>query len=150
MVFIYVLKLVRNKYYVGKTSHPLFRLHDHFNASGSHWTMKYSPKEVLELIDGDEYDEDKYVIKYMCQYGINNVRGGSFSQFELAPNVTELLSHMIKHDGDKCFKCGKAGHFASDCKVKSTKVKKFYKKKKYKPTCYKCGKKGHYANECKK
>ena len=32
--FIYVLKLIGNKYYIGKTN---FRLEQHFNSSGSSW-----------------------------------------------------------------------------------------------------------------
>ena len=35
--FIYVLKLIGNKYYVGKTNNPNFRLEQHFNSSGSSW-----------------------------------------------------------------------------------------------------------------
>ena len=38
MVFIYILELENNKYYVGKTTNPNFRLEQHFNNSGSHWT----------------------------------------------------------------------------------------------------------------
>ena len=37
MVYIYVLKLKSNKYYVGKTDNPNFRLNDHFDANGSEW-----------------------------------------------------------------------------------------------------------------
>ena len=44
------------------------------------WTTKYKPIKVVELIEGDNYDEDKYTLKYMEQYGIDNVRGGSFCQ----------------------------------------------------------------------
>ena len=39
MVFIYSLKLQSDKYYIGKTDLPNFRLQDHFDSSGS-WTKK--------------------------------------------------------------------------------------------------------------
>lgn len=159
MVYIYILKLKHHKYYVGKTDYPEFRLKDHFNHHGSEWTRKYKPLEVVEIIEGDEYDEDKYVIMYMQRYGIDNVRGGSFSQLELSEEINNLLARMFKGNSDRCFNCGKTGHFAKDCKAKKTTLKKTskktfkksstYRKKKYRPTCYKCHKKGHYANECK-
>ena len=61
MVFIYTLKLIQGKYYVGKTNNPSFRLDNHFNSNGSAWTMKYKPIELLDLIPNcDKYDEDKY------------------------------------------------------------------------------------------
>jgi len=31
MIYIYVLELQQNKYYVGKTSNPLFRIDSHIN-----------------------------------------------------------------------------------------------------------------------
>ena len=50
MVFIYALKLENNKYYIGKTNNPSFRIESHFNTEGSFWTKKYKPIQVLELI----------------------------------------------------------------------------------------------------
>ena len=43
MVFIYVLELENKKYYIGKTTNPIYRLGKHFNNSGSEWTKKYKP-----------------------------------------------------------------------------------------------------------
>jgi predicted GIY-YIG superfamily endonuclease len=35
MVFIYILELQNNKYYVGKTNNINFRFEQHFNSAGS-------------------------------------------------------------------------------------------------------------------
>ena len=67
MVFIYVLELENNKYYVGKTTNPDFRLEQHFTSSGSQWTKKYKPIKILELKPNcDVYDEDKYATRINC------------------------------------------------------------------------------------
>ncbi len=66
MLYIYILELEQNKFYVGKTNNPNFRLQDHFNSNGSVWTKKYKPIKLLELIpNSDDYDEDKYTRIYM-------------------------------------------------------------------------------------
>ena len=121
MVFIYTLKLIQGKYYVGKTTNPSFRLDNHFNSNGSAWTMKYKPIELLELIPNcDDYDEDKYTRKYMDKYGIDNVRGGSFVSIELDKSTIQHLTQMSNGTNDKCFVCSKSGHFAKDCKEKDS------------------------------
>lgn len=97
MVYIYILKLQKNKYYVGKTNYPNFRINEHFNSEASEWTKLYKPIEVFRLIPNcDDYDEDKYTKIYMDKYGIDNVRGGSFVSRELDTFTIKLLSKKTK------------------------------------------------------
>ena len=115
-VTIYVLKLIDDKYYVGKSKHYKFRLKDHFNHSGSAWTMKYKPTDVLELFHNcDDFDEDKYTIKFMKEYGIDNVRGGSFCELTLNDENRKTIKRMIKGSTDACHGCGEIGHFIKKC-----------------------------------
>ena len=73
MVFIYVLQLKEEKWYIGKTEHSKFRIDTHFDTKGSCFTKKYPPEEIYQIIpECDKYDEDKYVKKYMDKYGIDN------------------------------------------------------------------------------
>ena len=125
MVFIYILQLESGKYYIGKTTTPSFRLDQHFNSNGSNWTKKYKPTFVIELIPNcDDYDEDKYTIKYMEQYGINNVRGGSFCEIKLSDNNISTLNQMIRGVTNKCYICGSPDHFANECKTINVKKEK--------------------------
>ncbi len=116
MVYIYVLKLQHDKYYVGKTSNPYFRVESHFNSEGSEWTKINKPVKLLELIEGDDYDEDKYTKIYMDKYGIDNVRGGSYTSVKLDKETKNQLVKISNSTNNRCFKCGKEGHFAKKCK----------------------------------
>lgn len=120
MVYIYVLILQQNKYYIGKTSNPQYRIEDHVNLQGSAWTTKYRPINIHQLIpDCDDFDEDKYTMKYMKEKGIENVRGGSFCEINLSVENYNTIQKMINGSTDKCFKCGIDGHFASNCYAKT-------------------------------
>jgi len=128
MVFIYVLQLEEGKYYIGKTNNPAFRLENHFNSNGSAWTKKYNPIKVTELMpDCDDYDEDKYTIKYMDKYGIDNVRGGSFCEIKLNDNNLITLNQMSNGTNNKCFICSSKHHFAKDCKKEIKEIKEIDK-----------------------
>ena len=95
MVYIYILKLEDNKYYIGKTDNPDFRLEQHIASKGSTWTSIYKPLELIDLIANcDDYDEDKYIRIYMDKYGIDNVRGGSFVQLNFDDENRRLLTKM--------------------------------------------------------
>jgi predicted GIY-YIG superfamily endonuclease len=123
MVFIYVLKLEFNKYYVGKTTSPINRVNGHFDIKGSAWTKKYKPVDIIEIIPNcDDLDEDKYTLKYMKEKGIQNVRGGTFCNINLVKTDVITIRKMIDFSSDKCYICGKTGHFASNCKEEYDKV----------------------------
>ena len=116
ILFIYILKLNDNKFYIGKTSNPSFRLENHFNQNGSAWTKKYKPIKLYELKpDCDDDDEDKMTIQYMRKYGKDNVRGGSFCQIKLNKENENTLDRMINGSSDKCYNCG-GNHFIKYCK----------------------------------
>ena len=162
MVFIYILQLENNKYYIGKTTNPNFRLDQHFNSHGSQWTKKYKPLKVLDIIPNcDNFDEDKYTIKYMTEHGINNVRGGTFCELKLNENNMETIKKMINGSTDKCYICGNSGHFAKNCEhdddnilekvhynKKNEELKSVKIKKNKKNVCNKCGRKSHSTKEC--
>jgi hypothetical protein len=120
MVFIYILKCRANKYYVGKTSNPSVRLTSHFNEGGSAWTKLYKPTKVLNVITGcSKYDEDKIVLEYMEKYGIENVRGGTYSQINLVDEQILSITKQMISANDLCQRCMRTGHFIKDCYAKT-------------------------------
>ena len=116
LFYIYVLECVDNRYYIGKTSNPSFRIDQHNNGIGASWTQKYKPLKVIETIETkDALDEDKITKKYMMKFGIEFVRGGSYTKIELDDWMIKSLEHEFISATDICYKCKKKGHFAKEC-----------------------------------
>lgn len=135
MTTVYVLACENRKYYIGKTDRAVeSRIEDHMWDSGSAWTRMHRPLRLVEtILDADPEDEDKYTKQYMRMFGIDNVRGGSYSMPVLPDYKLRALRDELCTVSDTCFKCNKKGHFAKDCSV---------------PTCFKCGELGHYSTTC--
>jgi len=113
---IYILKLEDNKYYVGKTKNINKRFLDHFTNNGSEWTKKYKPIEIINKHNSnDNFDEEKYTLLTMDEYGIDNVRGGSYCKLELSNEDKTKAQQTINSMLDKCYKCGIKGHYAKEC-----------------------------------
>jgi hypothetical protein len=113
---IYILKLREGKYYVGKSDNVQKRFEQHLEGNGSAWTKKYSPIKIEKTIpNASPFDEDRYVKEYMSKYGVDNVRGGSYTQISLGDGVTAQIEKEIRGATDKCMKCGKTGHFVANC-----------------------------------
>jgi len=118
-ICIYILKLESNKYYIGKSNNPNYRISNHFNSKGSYWTKKYKPLEVVQLFNNcDNFDEDKITLQYMNHFGIKNVRGGSFSQMNLSKSTIDYINKQLNTANDRCFECGGKDHYINSCPFK--------------------------------
>lgn len=116
MVYIYILELLENKYYIGKTDKPNFCLEKDFNNNISEWTRKYIPIKVIKFIPNcNKYDEDKYTKIYMSKKGINNVRGGTYSKIKLNDKQIRFLKKNLSSTCFICFICGDKEHFTYNC-----------------------------------
>ena len=177
-MYIYVLKLSQGKWYVGKTEKTAMqRYKEHLSGAGSAWTRKYKPIELVECSQGDKFDEDKKTKQYMDRYGVDNVRGGAYSQMKLDNASLVSLKREMNGANDNCNKCGKSGHFMRNCTSKTTKPcateifevemvwvcdncnrefetekgvkthQQFHCRQK-KKKCQRCGRKNHLARTC--
>jgi predicted GIY-YIG superfamily endonuclease len=178
MPTIYVLLCEGKRYYIGKTNRAVdTRVLEHSRNNGSEWTRLYKPIKVVEIIENaDDFDEDKYTKMYMIEYGIDKVRGGSYTQVHLPDHSLLALHNELCSAANVCFRCKRPGHFASQCYARTmadgsiiSEVdeeedvwvcevcdKEFdteyvaiqHQKTCGRRSCHRCGRQGHYANQC--
>jgi predicted GIY-YIG superfamily endonuclease len=173
--YVYALQLSSNKYYIGKSFNVPKRFQEHLDGKGSSWTTKYKPIRIIEAkLITSQHDENNLTKDYMKKYGIQNVRGGSYTQLELPEDSVQSIEKEITGNADKCYKCQKYGHFARNCSYEeveeaeeecwecdycerqfTTRFGCMVHEKKcsttnstHKGTCYRCGRDGHYSSEC--
>lgn len=170
-ITIYVFKCKHDKYYIGKTKDILTRIKQHYDGKGSMWTKLHPPIDIVESInDCDKFDEDKYTLKYMEKYGIDNVRGGIYSEVVLNSDKIKTINELFNSANDCCFKCGEIGHFIHNCPYKIKKENdgmiryigesivgfsewlwgnnEIKRKTKKELKCFKCGRSGHFIQDC--
>lgn len=119
MVYIYVLRLKEQRWYIGRSETPLKRISEHFQGKGCEWTRIYRPKKIKKIYGNcDPYDEDKFTKLYMTKYGIDNVRGGSFCTVKLSGIERHFLLKMIDGALGRCYICHSSSHFARGCPMR--------------------------------
>ena len=80
---IYVLKLEREKYYIGCSTDLYMRILSHWVGLGTAFTRYYKPIDIVEYMIFKKKEnllklEDKVTIDYIKKYGKYSVRGGIY------------------------------------------------------------------------
>lgn len=93
---IYVLELEEGKVYVGITLNFNLRLAQHMTGQGANWTKRYKPVRVLEILHENATRDLETVttIRYMAKYGVDNVRGGPYTQEILSAKIRETVANL--------------------------------------------------------
>lgn len=85
-IFLYVLRLEGDKYYVGQSRNLTERLKKHFEGRGSSWTRLHRPLEVVSTVELGTTSwvtamraETYLTLDLMKIYGTDNVRGGAYT-----------------------------------------------------------------------
>lgn len=83
---IYTLECQGGRVYVGRcrSDRVQDRIDQHMSGNGAEFTRRYKPERLLDVKESENpFDEDAEVLSQMNARGINNVRGGSYSNINL-------------------------------------------------------------------
>ena len=154
---IYILRLKEGKYYVGKTNDVYKRYKEHSIGKGAEWTRRYTPLCVQTIIrNASPFDEDRYVKEYMSKFGVDSVRGGSYSQMVLDDAQKSAIEKELRTAEDSCMRCGRTGHFVAACyarmdvdgKTLDAEEEESEDEDDDEDACYRCGRDSHWVSDC--
>jgi predicted GIY-YIG superfamily endonuclease len=112
--YIYVLKLVEERYYIGRTGNILRRIEEHFTGGGSIYTRKYKPIKVIEVQEELTTDDERIkTLEIMEKYGWEKVRGACWCSLEIIKPDFEKSrkskpkknKKFVYHENDEKIRC---------------------------------------------
>jgi predicted GIY-YIG superfamily endonuclease len=120
--YVYTLKLQNGCYYVGSSTNPTKRFEHHQLGEGCAWTRLHHPEGIIRAkkVDGGDIgqariDEDAEVKRLVRLYGVDKVRGGSYSKANLSKFELRVFKRELWHCEDACLRCGRMNHWANNC-----------------------------------
>ena len=122
-VYLYVLPLQANRWYVGSSTNVAQRVAAHRAGSGAAFTQAFrpvGPPAVIRKAGGTTpvgLQEDQLCLEYMCVYGIDRVRGGSHCAVTLPEAQRAALERIVRHAHNVCLTCGMPNHYTNECRA---------------------------------
>jgi hypothetical protein len=125
MTIVYVLLLTEHKYYIGKTEDEskIHKIHftntstEVYTPKSSIWTGIYRPLSIEYIYENTE-DDTKITLEYMDKKGIDNVRGGAFSEIYLSKEKKDFINQLL-NKSSRCHFCGSSEHLIENCPEKN-------------------------------
>lgn len=128
-MFLYALRLIENRFYIGKSQNVEKRFLRHKQGSGSEWTKKYPPITIEHVRPTFKFGELSLVLDYMDKHGIENVRGDIYSNVILSKSQMREIKIHLRHENKLCLFCGSNDHFMNSCFPKIEKTFDLLKEK---------------------
>lgn len=96
-LYMYFVSLEQDKLFL----HADFKMNDDEVVvkceSSYEYVKKYKPRKIVFTIEiQDLYDVDKYVKTFMHMFGIDDTRGGSYTEIDLPQSFIETINHEKK------------------------------------------------------
>lgn len=100
--YIYVLQLIEDRYYIGRSQNVLHRIEQHFNGDGSVYTKKFKPLKVVEIVEETANDDERNkTIEYIEKYTWEKVRGYVWCRIDYKNQVkidNMVLERKVSYD----------------------------------------------------
>ena len=98
---VFILQLEHGKYFVDCSKDPEKAMQEHVEGLGPLWTRIHRPIDMVKRIPFQRAEElDTYVKAAMRTYGLENVRGGSYSDARLKDSDRHALHRELHSDSD--------------------------------------------------
>ena len=103
--YVHIIKLDQNKFFIFESSHDKVYKYINKLTKSSDWIQKYPFNSIMKdnII---EYNVNLWTLRYMYQFGIENVRGGIYNQLNLSNDTLIEIKNIINTFITLC-ECGK-------------------------------------------
>lgn len=98
-MYVYILLLEKNKYYVGSTKDIIKRMKQHIDREASLWTKKYKPLKLLAVLPNDYIKKELNITFGMMKIFGENVRGssGKYCSIHLTEEITDQINETLEN-----------------------------------------------------
>jgi predicted GIY-YIG superfamily endonuclease len=158
--YIYNIRLLGGKYYIGKSLQPFLEFQKHRFGLGPYWTQVYKPLHFERItMTSSTHEEQMFVQKYVKEHGYSKVYVAAdlYKQYQSRKTMeiyTDSSSSSSTSPKTSCTRCGLEGHTTKTCTsvydvhgfaIEEISYDPMVEKK---GVCYVCGQKGHVSDTC--